>query len=373
MLRNPAARQCVLRSQPHLAAAGGAPATRLVAEARELLEVRRGDPKRALDLLDAAKRAAPDAASADSLRAVAFAQLGDAFAARQAALEELRHRPRNAAARRIADVLRQRLQPALAVPPDVAAAEPLFAAAHDALLDHTMLDCERTLALYRGARDSMAIPDCPADAAIVECGTAGGGSLVMMGLGAREGLQRRHDAAPSASSASSSAARGTDALRHPVAAAMPRLFACDTFSGMPPPTDKDRMTTDGAPAAAASHWADGTCSAPEACVRDLARAFALDVTTVPGLFADALPPLLAADERLSIRMLHVDCDWYESTRDALSLLWPRLVVGGRFQVDDFLYWDGCKRAVHDFFSQLADQPTCSLAGVALVGTKTGPK
>ena len=330
-----------------------------------------GKPADALAHLDAVKRVAPLTESSDFLRAAAFVMQGDYFAARQSALEELRHHPANAEALAMAPSLRQKLRPFIELPADVVAAEPVFAMAHDALCDHTMLDVERLLALYRATREAVAAAPAGPGArpwAIVECGTAGGGSLAMMGIAAAHAVSEVNAANARKHQQRQPAASRCTA---PLVTLQPRLIACDTFRGMPPPTSLDRLASQPDVGASASHWADGTCSGSEAQVRRLADAFSLDVTTVPGLFADTLPPLLARERDLDIRVLHIDCDWYESTRDALRLLWPRLAVGGRFQIDDFLYWDGCKEAVREFFSALPVPPKCSQAGVALCGTKVG--
>jgi predicted SAM-dependent methyltransferase len=44
----------------------------------------------------------------------------------------------------------------------------------------------------------------------------------------------------------------------------------------------------------------------------------------------------------------LDGDWYDSTRDILSYLFDSVSVGAPLQVDDYGYWDGCKRAILEF-------------------------
>lgn len=55
-----------------------------------------------------------------------------------------------------------------------------------------------------------------------------------------------------------------------------------------------------------------------------------------------------------IAVLRLDTDWYESTRHELVHLYPRLTTGGVLIVDDYGYWDGCRRATDEYFSQNAE-------------------
>lgn len=52
-----------------------------------------------------------------------------------------------------------------------------------------------------------------------------------------------------------------------------------------------------------------------------------------------------------IAILRVDGDWYGSTMDVLLNLYDHVVDGGLIVFDDYIYWEGCSKAVHDFFSQ----------------------
>ena len=49
-----------------------------------------------------------------------------------------------------------------------------------------------------------------------------------------------------------------------------------------------------------------------------------------------------------IALLRLDTDWYASTRAELSILWPRLAVGGLLIVDDYDNWGGARRATEEF-------------------------
>jgi O-methyltransferase len=68
------------------------------------------------------------------------------------------------------------------------------------------------------------------------------------------------------------------------------------------------------------------------------------VRFLPGFFADTLPSL--GDQRFSL--VRLDADTYETTRLALSCLYPRLSVGGYLVVDDYGAVEECAAAVDDF-------------------------
>ena len=55
-----------------------------------------------------------------------------------------------------------------------------------------------------------------------------------------------------------------------------------------------------------------------------------------------------APERIAL--LRLDTDWYESTRHELVHLYPRLSAGGVLLIDDYGHWDGCRKAVDEYFA-----------------------
>ncbi|MFQ3680392.1 MAG: CmcI family methyltransferase, partial [Pseudanabaenaceae cyanobacterium] len=127
-----------------------------------------------------------------------------------------------------------------------------------------------------------------------------------------------------------------------------RVFACDTFTGMPEPTEADRHQGIGA---VATGFGAGTLAAP--MTENLNKicevlGVADVVTPVPGLFAETLPKFKS--EMGAIALLHADGDWYESTRDIFHHLYDSVIPGGAIQIDDYGHWEGCRQAVTEFIS-----------------------
>lgn len=101
----------------------------------------------------------------------------------------------------------------------------------------------------------------------------------------------------------------------------PRFYGFDTFAGMP-------VNDEGCDA-----LAGGTFLAQRQEALSLCRAAGLtapDLVLVPGLFADNAR---AVGQRQAA-IVHLDCDLYASTRDALGLIEGRLVQGSVLLCDD---------------------------------------
>ena len=69
-----------------------------------------------------------------------------------------------------------------------------------------------------------------------------------------------------------------------------------------------------------------------------------NVEFVQGLFEDTI----TLDE--PVALAHLDGDWYASTMTCLTRIAPLLSVGGRFVIDDYDTWSGCRAAVDEYFA-----------------------
>jgi glycosyltransferase involved in cell wall biosynthesis/predicted O-methyltransferase YrrM len=178
----------------------------------------------------------------------------------------------------------------------------------------TLLSPERLFSLYSLAKQ-ICLDDIPGH--FVECGTCRGGSAALLAA-----VIQRYSLRPR------------------------RLYAFDTFEGMPEPTAIDRHQ--GIPANLTGFGA-GTLKAPRAkYLNVICKELGVTEIVVPvaGLFAQTLPR--SQPEIADIAFLHADGDWYESTMDIFNTLYDSVVADGFIQVDDYEHWEGCQQAIHQF-------------------------
>ena len=71
----------------------------------------------------------------------------------------------------------------------------------------------------------------------------------------------------------------------------------------------------------------------------------------------------------NISLLRLDTDWYESTKEELNILFPRLSKGGVLIVDDYKTWSGCKKAVDEYFKNKKNIFFTLIDNEALIGIK----
>jgi O-methyltransferase len=121
------------------------------------------------------------------------------------------------------------------------------------------------------------------------------------------------------------------------------LWLFDSFEGLPPPGDKDGTK-------AINAYFAGRCKGD---AKKVEKAFATinlstaGVTIVPGWFETTLEQA-SIDE---IALLHIDADWYDSVRLVLDIFYDRVAPGGFIVLDDYGFWPGCSKAVHDFLRE----------------------
>lgn len=128
-----------------------------------------------------------------------------------------------------------------------------------------------------------------------------------------------------------------------------QYFLFDSFEGLPP-----AQAIDGPGALAWQADRDGpayydNCSAPlEAARAAMGMSGARRVELVRGWFRDTLPAFIPP---APVALLRLDGDWYESTIQSLTHLYPHMARRGLILVDDYYTWDGCSRAVHEFLAR----------------------
>lgn len=112
------------------------------------------------------------------------------------------------------------------------------------------------------------------------------------------------------------------------------VYGFDTFTGLP-----QEMWQDGEPHGVGD-FRDTALDEVRAVVSELAN-----VELVQGVF-----PASAADlAALRFAFVHLDLDWYRSTRDALEWLLPRMSQGGAIVLDDYgwKHCPGVKQAIEE--------------------------
>lgn len=179
---------------------------------------------------------------------------------------------------------------------------------------YTLLSTERLKSLYRLIKH-ICLNDLPGN--IVECGSYKGGAIAFMAKIVQKYSKR------------------------------PRyLYAFDTFTGMPEPTEIDQHNNI---PANDTGFGVGTLKAPiKENLEKICQIMQVQeiVIAIPGLFAETLPKHKL--EIGGIALLHADGDWYESTMDIFNNLYDQVINNGFIQVDDYGHWAGCKKALHDF-------------------------
>ncbi len=167
---------------------------------------------------------------------------------------------------------------------------------------YTMLGSRRARYLYLLAHraDKLGIPGD-----LVDCGVWNGGSTVLLSQGAP--------------------------LR--------RVWAFDSFRGLPEPGERDGGRSIG--------WAGsclGSVQMVEAAFRTFGRRQQLRI--VEGWFGETFPEV--APQITTVALLHADGDWYESVLLTLETFGPKLAPGGFTIVDDYGHWEGARQAADDF-------------------------
>ncbi|MCT7989219.1 TylF/MycF/NovP-related O-methyltransferase [Laspinema olomoucense] len=263
----------------------------------------------AFHLLNQAKALKQPTIGQDYLRSLYFLRVNQLASALECLYEELRYFQQNTEARELLDKLVEQYPQLVSGEVEDAEFQELF----QVVRPYTMLSEARLYSLFSLAK-YICLQNIPGN--FVECGVAGGGSTALLAS-----VIKRYTKQPR------------------------WLYAFDSFDGMPAPTDADQFN--GIPADATG-WGTGTCAAPEASVVEICHKLGVlnIVQTVKGYFQNTLPTVRNAIGMISL--LHMDGDWYESTKSILDNLYDRVVNEGIIQVDDYGHWPGCRQAIDEF-------------------------
>jgi hypothetical protein len=268
-----------------------------------------GEINQAMDILTIIKSSKKSIQGTDLLRAKCFLQMGEGnySTARESIKEELRFHPTN----NEANLLFKKLFSEI----DLST----YSESHDfleiaeKLSFYTMMPMKHLFNLFQITKELL-LKNVPGN--FVECGVAAGGSSALLGA-----LIKKYDS------------------KNRI------CYSFDTFSGMPSPTNEDRVNGKDAEG---TWWGQGTCAAPLQSLIDACN----EVDSLPyvipiqGLFQDTLATTRTKIGKIAL--LHIDCDWYESTKCVLENFFPLLNSGSKIIIDDFDYWDGVKRAYEQY-------------------------
>jgi hypothetical protein len=201
--------------------------------------------------------------------------------------------------------------------------DPTFLKILKACQPYTMTSIERMYALYNAVtyivKNNIA-------GSFVECGVWRGGSSMMIALTLKElGVSNR------------------------------AIYLYDTYEGMSEPTADDVDFRGGQAKELMEQNVDNKQNSVW-CLADLndvqsnmrSTGYPLDlVHFVKGKVEDTIP---ATMPDAPIALLRLDTDWYESTAHELKYLYPLLIQKGVLVIDDYGHWEGCKRAVDEYFN-----------------------
>jgi len=255
----------------------------------------------------------------DTLRGICFVKLNDLDSAKQSLREELMSFPQNSLALNILNsILSQEVKDNSTLSDSTGNSNHIandleFQGIYNDIKPYTMLSIERLYNLYNMAKK---ICTDNIEGNFVECGVARGGSSILL-----SSVIKKYSKQPR------------------------KLFSFDTYEGMPAPTEEDVHR---GIKADETGWGTGTCFGSFENIKKLAADFRVDniINPIKGLFQDTLPK--TKDEIGDIALLHMDGDWYSSTKAILDNLYNQVILCGIIQVDDYGHWEGCKKAINEF-------------------------
>jgi O-methyltransferase len=133
-----------------------------------------------------------------------------------------------------------------------------------------------------------------------------------------------------------------------------QMWLYDTFEGMTPPTERDRLASGQTAAERLAQqnretgldWAYASLGDVKANMASITEQPGDRVCFVQGPVEETIP----GEAPAQIALLRLDTDWYESTKHELEHLWPRLTPGGVLIIDDYGHWQGAREAVDEYLT-----------------------
>jgi hypothetical protein len=131
-----------------------------------------------------------------------------------------------------------------------------------------------------------------------------------------------------------------------------KLIGCDSFQGFPAPSTEDALQ-DGTFHERTREGIFNDTSYEALLNRISALGYKQNIQLLKGFFNDTLPNL----GEVKFKIVHLDCDLYQSYITCLTLLYPRLLPGGYMVFDEYdtseAVYPGARKAIDEF---LLDKP-----------------
>ncbi len=138
-----------------------------------------------------------------------------------------------------------------------------------------------------------------------------------------------------------------------------KIFAFDTFQGMPEPSKEDLDLKDIDAEKIYQNYKNKDlkwCFSDIDEVKNNISKFFKDYNKSFNFIRGKVEDTLMQEDNLpqTISLLRLDTDFYESTKKELEILYPRLNKGGVLIIDDYGHWKGSKKAVDEYFKSERD-------------------
>jgi len=143
---------------------------------------------------------------------------------------------------------------------------------------------------------------------------------------------------------------GCGAFMASVARDKRKVWLFDSFEGIPEPSQEDIKKAQqlNLPLSQGKEMrAAGDSQADIEDVYEVCNTMKVKPHIIKGWFQDTLPSNKAKIG--TIALLRLDADLYESTKFCLEELYDQVADGGYIIIDDYLNWEGARRACYEFF------------------------